>query len=250
MIEPAETPRRPRLTENRALVVLAVGLATLGAGIALIVVSLVRDGGSDAPASAAIPGAEKTATLLDGIPQDGLLLGNKSAPVTLVEWADLQCPYCREWSLVAFPALVREYVRPGKVQIVFRGLAFLGPDSTKALQVALAAGLQNRLWDVVDLLFRNQGIENSGWATEELLHEIVAAVDGLDEARVFEDRNTNGVLGAMSQTAQAGTGAKVTGTPTFDIGKTGAKQFHRLNVTALNAEAFKPAIEKLLREAG
>ena len=62
-----------------------------------------------------------------GIPQAGVVLGDPNAPVTLVEWADLQCPFCREWSTAAFPALVHDYVRTGKLQIVFRGLAFLGP---------------------------------------------------------------------------------------------------------------------------
>ena len=206
-MEPTSEPvtSGPRLTERRAWIVLAAGLATLVAGIALIVVSQVGGGsGNAAPAPAAVPGADETAALLDGIPQSGLRLGNPSAPVTLVEWADLQCPFCREFATAAFPALVRDYVRTGKVQIVFRGLAFLGPDSTKALQVALAAGIQDRLWNVVDLLYRNQGIENSGWATDELLHRITGAVDSLDETKVFADRGSGGVLGAISEASKAG----------------------------------------------
>ena len=108
----------------------------------------------------------------DGIRQDGIELGAANAPVTLVEYADLQCPYCAAWSAQAFSELVRDYVRPGKVKLSFRGLAFLGPDSERALRFALAAGLQDRLWHVVDLLYRYQGRENGGWVTDQLLRSI------------------------------------------------------------------------------
>ena len=224
---------------------LAIGLAALGAGTGLIVTSQVG-GGTSTVVRSAVPGSDETAALLAGIPQNGIVLGDPKAPVTLVEWADLQCPFCREWTTVAFPALVRDYVRAGKLQIVFRGLAFLGPDSQRSLQVALAAGLQNRLWDVVDLLYRIQGVENSGWATDALLHDVAESVPGLDQGRLFTEANGNGVRGAIAQAAQAGNAAHVTGTPTFDIGKTGAKTFHRFNPSDLTAAAFKPAIEKLL----
>lgn len=246
--EPAEPAARVWLNERRAWMVFAAGLATLVAGVVLIVLSQTTGGSGDGGPGVqqAVPGAAESTTLLEGIPQSGLTLGSPDAPVTLVEWADLQCPYCREWSAVAFPRLVRDYVRPGKLQIVFRGLAFLGPDSTRALQTAIAAGIQNRLWNVVDLLYRNQGVENSGWATDELLHEVVGSVGGLDEQRVFADWTSAGVLGTISQAAQVGSTAKVSATPTFDLGRTGAKQFRRLNVSSLTAAAFEPAIDQLL----
>ena len=97
-------------------------------------------------ATATPPAAELAgeAGLLRGIPQQGTALGSPDAPVTLVEYADLQCPYCAQWARDAFPELVRDYVRTGRVRIVFRGLAFLGPDSDAALRAALAAGQQRR----------------------------------------------------------------------------------------------------------
>jgi protein-disulfide isomerase len=242
---PELVPQPPRSPGRRSWLVLAAGLATLAAGIVLIVVGRTGGDGATTP-SVVVPGASETAALLDGIPQNGLVLGDPEAPVTLVEWADLQCPYCREWAAAAFPALVREYVRTGKLQIAYRGLAFLGPDSTRALQIALAAALQDRLWHVVDLLYRNQGVENSGWATDELLRGVAGSVNGLDRGRVLAEMGSADIQSAISLAAQAGSRAKVAGTPTFDIGKTGAKQFQRLNVTNLTPAAFAPAIEKLL----
>jgi protein-disulfide isomerase len=99
--------------------------------------------------------------LFRGIPQDGIVLGSPHAPVTLVEYADLQCPDCAQWARDAFPTIVKEYVRAGRVRIVFRGLSFIGADSDAALRAALAAGQQARLWDVVHGLFVQQGAENA-----------------------------------------------------------------------------------------
>ena len=89
------------------------------------------------------------------------MLGNPDAPVTLVEYVDLQCPYCAEWAVRTFPVLVSDYVRTGKLRIVFHGLAFIGPDSDTALRTALAAGREDRLWDVVAGFYVRQGAENA-----------------------------------------------------------------------------------------
>ena len=152
---------------------LAVGMG-LAIGAALIAASLLssRSGATAEPASMpaqALGGVAEVTPLLDGIPQDGTALGRPDAPVTLVEYADLQCPYCAHWAIGALPTLVEDYVRAGKLRIEFRGLAFIGPDSETALRTALAAGRQDRLWHVVEILYANQGRENSGWVTDDLI---------------------------------------------------------------------------------
>ena len=132
--------------------------------------------------------------------------------MTLVEYADLQCPYCAEWSHRAFPALVDRYVRQGKVRIVFRGLAFLGPDSDRALRTAVAAGRENRLWNVVEGLYHRQGHENSGWVTEALLDEVAGP-------RAVAARNAPWVVAEMADSSRAARAAGIAGTPAFQIGK-------------------------------
>ena len=159
--------------------------------------------------------------MLDGIPQDGTTLGRANAPVTLLEYADLQCPYCAQWAIRALPALVEDYVRAGKLRIEFRGLAFVGPDSDTALRTALAAGRQDRLWHVVELLYANQGAENSGWVTDDLIATLTASVPGLHPEQVAADRQSAAVDAEIAKAQAHARAANVRGTPAFEIGRTG-----------------------------
>ena len=84
------------------------------------------------------------------------------------------------------PVLVSDYVRTGKLRIVFHGLAFIGPDSDTALRTALAAGREDRLWDVVAGFYARQGAEN-GWITDELVDDVVTEA-GLDGGRLARQR--------------------------------------------------------------
>src|SRR5436853_530826 len=88
-------------------------------------------------------------SLFSGIPQSGAVLGKPNAPVTMTEFADLQCPFCRRYTTDVLPTLVRDYVRTGKVKMVFRDIAFLGSDSVTAGRAAAAAGEQNKLWQFI-----------------------------------------------------------------------------------------------------
>jgi protein-disulfide isomerase len=176
----------PRLGRRRGAL-LAVGMG-LAIGAALIAASLLssRSGATSEPPSApaeTLTAAAEVTAMLEGIPQDGTALGRPDAPVTLVEYADLQCPYCAQWALGALPTLVEEYVRAGKLRIEFRGLAFIGPDSETALRTALAGGRQDRLWHAVELLYANQGAENADWVTEDLIARLTASVPGLHWTR-------------------------------------------------------------------
>lgn len=182
--------------------------------------------------------SEPLPSILDGIPQSGNALGSPKAPVTLVEYADLQCPYCAEWTHRAFPALVDRYVRQAKVRIVFRGLAFLGPDSDRALRTAVAAGRENRLWHVVEGLYHRQGDENSGWVTEQLLYEIAGP-------RAVAARNKPWVVAELADSSRATRAAGIAGTPAFQIGKTGGR-LQTVPLNSLGPEGIHPAIEATL----
>lgn len=171
-----------------------------------------------APAArAGVPGTTRVATMLRGIPQHGAWLGQPKAPIVVVEYVDLQCPYCAAFSTRTFPDLVRRYVRTGRVRILFRGLAFVGSDSQTALRWTYAAGRQNKLWNVLELLFANQGGENRGWVTPSLLSGVGRSVPGLSLARLRADlARTKSDIAAAATAARA---AKVPGTPYLEAGK-------------------------------
>lgn len=186
-----------------------------------------------------------TATLLDGIPQKGPVLGRPDAPVTLVEFADLQCPYCAQWSQQAFPEIVRDYVRTGNVRLVFGGLSFLGPDSEQGLRFALAAGEQRKLWNAVHLLYANQGSENSGWVTDELLRGSGAAIPGFRTQRALDAISSPRIEEEMAAAAAMASRLGVPGTPAFAVGRTGS-DVSLVRVRSLAADGLRPALDQLL----
>ena len=213
---------------------------------ALIAASVIGAGGKEPTAAppATVSGADADA-LLARIPRQGPVLGRPGAPVTLVEFADLQCPFCAQWSRQAFPAIVRDYVRTGKVRIVFRGLAFIGPDSEKALRFAGAAGLQDKLWYAVDLLYANQGPENSGWVTDNLLAGIGAAIPAFDLQQALADTSSARVEAEISAAQQAADRLGVRSTLSFAAGRTGGK-LTLVTLTSLSADALRPTLDSLL----
>jgi protein-disulfide isomerase len=205
------------VTSRRVLLTaVAAGLVAGGA----LAAALALAGRAPAPSPVA-HGAAVVQALLRGIPQQGERLGSPRARVTLVEFADPQCPYCARWAREGLPGIVRRYVRTGKVRLMFAGLAFVGPDSATALRTALAAGRQNRLWNVIELLYANQAGENSGWVTEPLLRSIGAAVPGLDTARMLRERTSAAVERAVGAASALAARAGVPGTPAFAVGRTG-----------------------------
>jgi protein-disulfide isomerase len=221
------------------MVVLAFAVA-IGAAVALVAVALLLRGGDETTAPNPIPTVDLT-----GIPQDGAFLGPDSATVTLIEYADLQCPFCRAYAEQVFPTLVDEYVRPGSVRAELRGLAFIGSDSDKALRFVLAAGLQDRLWQVQEALYRNQGGENEGWVTDELVRGVAEDIEGLDVDRMFEDADSDEVTALLEESASQAQSAGVTGTPSFFV-QIGDEDPYRIEIDALDPAAFRPALDDAL----
>ena len=227
------------------VLVAAAALATV-----LIVASRISAGRATAnePVAASAPTqapAARDPSLFRGIEQHGSALGSPNAPLTLVEYADLQCPYCARWALSTLPTLVRDYVRTGQLRIVFRGLAFIGPDSDKALRTAVAAGERNRLWELVHGLYSNQGAENAGWVTDELVTEIAANVPGLDGGELLQARWGRSVDPKLRRAALAAGQAGVRGTPAFALGRTGGP-LELIEVGSLGPEGILPLIDAAL----
>jgi protein-disulfide isomerase len=217
--ERTDGARRTRRT--RLLVLTAVTAA-----IVLAMVGLVLLGPRDdtRPVGAAPSGVANVREMLEGLPQDGIALGDPDAPVTLVEFADLQCPFCRDFALQTLPLIVRDYVRSGKVRLEFQTLAFLGPDSTRAARAAAGAAAQDHLWHLTDLFYFNQGAENSGYATDAFLDGLLGATSRLDVERARRDGETaaaDRLLGDAEALAQR---HGIDSTPSFLLGRTSREE--------------------------
>lgn len=248
---PVNYPQKRRVEKqprSRArLYLAATGFAVLVAATLVIVSQFTNTGTRAAnPATAQLTGVGDNATLLAGIPQHGTVLGSPKARVTLVEYADLQCPYCGEFSRNALPTLIQDYVRTGKVRLVFRGLAFVGPESENALRAALAAGQQNRLWNFMHLVYENQGAENSGWVTDGFIRSVAGGIAGVDATRLVTDAQSTSVTDAIAAAQQLATSDGVNSTPSFLVGRTGGV-LTRLGVSSLDPAAFRPTLDKLLQ---
>ena len=98
------------------------------------------------------------------------ILGDTSAPITIVEFGDYQCHQCYNWFHNTKPAIVQDYIDTGKANLVFVDLAFLGSDSPKAAQASYCAEDQGMYWEYHDTLYNYQGSKiDDGWANNERL---------------------------------------------------------------------------------
>lgn len=218
-------PGRARRASPRALAVAGGIVAVAAVAIVLAVVLGGGKGGSGLPRdhvavgslANGLPGAREVAAQFAGIPQRGTTLGWPSAPVTLTEYIDLQCPICDQFETQVFPTVVARYVRTRKVKVVMKPWAFIGPDSFRGQAVALAAARQNKAFDFAAVLYDNQGTENTGWLTDGMLYSIAASIPGLRIEPLFAERGSSAVKAAAAQVAADAKAQNVTGTPTIFV---------------------------------
>jgi protein-disulfide isomerase len=186
--------------------------------------------------------------LLAGIPQSANVLGQAAAPVTLEYFADLQCPYCRDFSLEVLPSIIKRWVGAGKLRIEYRALqtATHDPEVFIAQQVAaLAAGRQELTWHFIETFYSEQQEENSGYVTDAYLQGIAGQVTGLDLARWATDRRDPGLASEIAGDARTAQNAGLTGTPSFLIGASGSAMSR---FSPSDPTSFDAAIEGLLKE--
>jgi protein-disulfide isomerase len=229
--------------QRNRLLLLATAVAVAAAIVAVLVV--VAGGGSDSSSETTTRAAAPSRPVLAGIPQHGTTLGKADAPVTVVVYEDPQCPYCAQWTLGTFPSVVRGYVRTGRVKLEYRGINILGQDSEKALRAIAATAAQNRLWNMVDAVYRRQGAENSGWVTDEVLREAAVAA-GVDADRMLAARDSAAVTRALTHAGIEANANRVQGTPTFVVVRPPA-QPKQLQLTSLEPAPFSAALAAALQ---
>lgn len=187
---------------------------------------------------------------INGIPQSANVLGSPAAPATLEYFGDLECPYCREFTVVTLPKLIQKYVRTDKLKIVYRSLetATREPETFRTQQsAALAAGKQNKMWYFVELFYHEQGEEDSGYVTEKYLQGLAEQVPGLNLAQWSADRGNGKWSEMLAQDTQEANNRGFSGTPSFLVGRTGGA-LKKLEYSSVGEEgSFDSAIEPLVK---
>ncbi|MEO8065952.1 MAG: DsbA family protein [Candidatus Doudnabacteria bacterium] len=147
---------------------------------------------------------------------DEPVLGSTKAPLTIVEFADFQCPFCKRFFEATFPDIKQKYISTGKVKLIFIDLAFLGQESKDAGEAAKCAGDQGQFWQYHDYLFANQLGENQGNFSINKLKGFALNLK-LDTAQFnacLDSHKYQNVIDAQTQLAHK---YGATATPTFFI---------------------------------
>jgi protein-disulfide isomerase len=194
---------------------LAAGAAFLALAAVLVLIVITAAGSGDG-GDTHIEDKAAVAKLLDGIPQRQMTLGNAAAPVELIEFGDLQCPVCAAYSEQVLPKIMETQVRKGTVKIDFRNLTIIGPESVGAGAAALAAGAQGRGWSFVDLFYRNQGDENSGYADDDAFLKAIAKAAGVRNLTKWDAERAE-MTTKVEETSQEAANLGFDGTPSFAI---------------------------------
>jgi protein-disulfide isomerase len=238
--------RRTRLTQLGIVVAVVV--------VVIVGIAIASGGGSKKTvppkSTAANATVAEVKTLLHGIPQNGNALGAANAPVTMHYFGDLECPICKEFTLNVLPTLIAKYVRPGKLRIEYHSLetATREPEIFKDQQVAAyAAGKQNLGWYFIETFYHEQGEEDSGYVNESYLQGIASQVPGLNLADWTAARSEPTYSNEVAADAQAANQAGFTGTPSFELGKTGETLQKFEPGTYTETAPYEAAIEKQLQ---
>jgi protein-disulfide isomerase len=208
--------RRARMLQFAAGAVFLV----LAAVVVVIVVNSSSSSGGDAGNLKEVSAVD---SLVQGVPQENLVLGDPNAKVEVIEFGDLQCPFCKAYSEEVLPPVIEGQVAQGQAKIAFRNFTIIGAQSAPAGAAALAAGAQGRGWNYIELFYRNQGKENSGYASDEFLTAVAKAAGVKDIARWNEERNGAKFTGEVKKTTAEASRLGFTGTPSFAIKGPGTK---------------------------
>jgi protein-disulfide isomerase len=234
----ASGDRRTRLLQ------LSAGGVFLAIIVVVVIIIVAGSGGSSSGGDAPDKEQEtEVAKLLKGIPQSGNVLGASSAPVTLYEYGDLQCPICKEYSEEILPPIIEDQVKKGEVKIVYRDFIIISEESIPAGEAALAAGEQGKGWSFIELFYRNQGEERSGYVTDEFIEGIAEGAGVPDMKKFNEERKSGKFKKKVEATTEQAAKFGFTGTPSFAVEGPSSNGIELLN-TPGSTEAIVERLEK------
>ncbi len=245
----AAPPRARRASPWVLIIAGAVLVLVVGGILAAVLVdrSSSESAATTAPPVKILPGAAEVQRLLKGIPQVGNVLGSPSAPATMTLYVDLQCPYCAQFETQTMPTIISRYVRTGKLKVEARIIAFIGPNSSFGRKAAIAAGEQDKMFNFSQLLFLNQGAENTDWLNNTMVRRAATSVPGIDVSRLLVDRNTQTVDSRAASFDSQMQADQVRVTPTILVGKTGSTPKPVVYSSPSDVAAVTAAVDAALR---
>jgi protein-disulfide isomerase len=118
------------------------------------------------------------------------IMGDSNAPITILEWGDYQCTFCYKFHQNTLDIINEDFIKTGKVKLIFKDFPLNGPDSLLAAEASYCAQDQEKYWQYHDELYSNWGGERTGWITRESLDEFGNAVNlNLDEFNTCLDEH-------------------------------------------------------------
>jgi len=190
----------------------------------------------------AVQGNNSTADIskvkIAGLP----FVGDPNAKVVIAFWSDYQCPFCKKAEQEVIAQIYNEYVKTGKVKIVYKDYAFLGADSQAAGWAARAVFevAPDKFYEWSKAMFEKQDDENRGWGKRADILALTQSL-GIDSAKVDQliTANVKDYQEAMDADKTEGTSFGVQGTPSMIIGK-------QLVKGAQPYSTFKAAIDQVI----
>jgi protein-disulfide isomerase len=142
------------------------------------------------------------------------IMGDPSAPITILEWGDYQCTFCYKFHQNTLDTIKRDFIETGKAKLVFKDFPLNGPDSILAAEAAYCAQDQEKYWQYHDEIYKNWKGEKTGWITRESL-EIFATTVNLDLDKFNMCLNEHKHLERVNQLHEFGKEIGIDATPSF-----------------------------------
>lgn len=174
---------------------------------------------SPSPAPSPQPQARPTNLDMKILADDDVFKGSEDAPVTIVEFSDFQCPFCRKHYTQTMPQLEQDYISTGKVKYVYRDFPLsFHPGAQSAAEAGECAEEQDKFWEYHDKIFDEQNKQGSGTVQFTVTDLKQWAADiGLDTGKFNECLDSGKYTQEVKKDFADGGAAGITGTPGFII---------------------------------
>lgn len=174
-------------------------------------------GGAPAPVPTAAPAPVSDNVTL--APVTGVMIGKPDAPLTMIEYTDLQCPFCRQYHITAYEQIKKDWIDTGKLRYIVRDMPIesIHPHAMPAARATRCAGEQGKVWEMRHSILLNNAklsAESFGTFAQDLKLNMAAFNKCYADAAKFQSE----ISKDMAEAASAG----ISATPSFVVGRTSA----------------------------